>query len=128
MGFHTIQILAVAIGGATGAVLRFGISRGVHSVFGLSFPLGTLVVNVVGSFLIGFLSVYFLEKFASMPALRLGMTVGLLGALTTFSTFSLETLTLLDQGQLIKAAANVALNVVLCLLLAWLGMVFARQL
>lgn len=122
------QIMAIAAGGALGALLRYWTSVAVHSRLGSGFPYGTLVVNVVGSLLMGFLYIWLLERMSVGPALRAFLTIGLLGALTTFSTFSVETLALLESGQPTKAALNILLSVVVCLLAAALGIFAARQL
>jgi len=111
-----------------GAVMRFGVSNGVHAVFGRDFPYGTLTVNVLGSLLIGFCYITLLERFSLGPEWRAFIIIGILGAFTTFSTFSLETFNLIENGEIIKAAANVVLSVTICLLAAWIGIVIARQL
>lgn len=121
-----IQTLAIAGGGAVGALLRFWMSTGVYHLFGRSFPYGTLAVNVVGSLLMGFLYVLLIDKLSLGPAWRAALLVGLLGAFTTFSTFSLETLNLVEEGELIKAMMNVLLSVVLCLFAAWIGVLVGR--
>ena len=121
-----MQLLAIAAGGALGALMRFWVSSGVHGVAGRSFPYGTLTVNVLGSLLIGILYVAFNERLDVSPHWRALLLVGVLGAFTTFSTFSMETLELLEKGDVIKAAANVLLNVVLCISAAWLGVLLAR--
>lgn len=120
------NLLFVAMGGALGAVLRYGISSGIYTWFGRSFPYGTLVVNVVGSFLIGLLSILLVEKFDVPHEWRLALVVGVLGALTTFSTFSWDTLDLMQQGLMQRAFLNVLLNVVLCISVAWLGALWAK--
>ena len=111
-----------------GALLRFWVSTGVYGLLGREFPWGTLVVNVAGSALMGFLFVVFLERSAVSGELRAGILVGLLGAFTTFSTFSIETLTLIEQADYAKALLNVALSVVLCVLACWAGLALGRQL
>lgn len=123
-----LQLIAIAVGGAIGALLRFAMSSGVHKVFGRDFPYGTLAVNVLGSLLIGVLFILLIEKLAVAAEWRLGLMVGFLGAFTTFSTFSLETFALLEDGAFIKAGLNVLLSVVLCLAATWLGISLGRQL
>ena len=115
------------MGGALGAVLRYSISSGIYHWFGRSFPYGTLVVNVIGSLAIGLLSILLVEKFNVSQEVKLGLVVGVLGALTTFSTFSWDTLHLLDQGLVQKAFLNVLLNVTVCIGAAWIGATWAKQ-
>ena len=107
--------------------MRYGISSGIYSWFGRSFPYGTLVVNVMGSFAIGIFSILLIEKFNVSHELRLALVVGVLGALTTFSTFSWDTLDLMQQGLMQRAFLNVLLNVVMCIAAAWLGAQLARS-
>ncbi len=121
------NLLFVAMGGALGAMLRYGISSGIYAWFGRSFPYGTLAVNVMGSFAIGLLSILLVEKFDVPHEVRLALVVGVLGALTTFSTFSWDTLELLEQGLVQKAMWNVFLNVVVCLAAAWTGAQWAKS-
>lgn len=120
------NLLFVAMGGALGAMLRYGLSSGIYTWFGRSFPYGTLVVNVMGSFAIGLLSILLVEKFDVPHEVRLALVVGVLGALTTFSTFSWDTLELLEQGLVQKALLNVLLNVVVCIAAAWGGAQWAK--
>lgn len=122
------QLILIAAGGAIGAVMRFGVSNGVHAVFGRDFPYGTLTVNVLGSLLIGFGYITMLERLNLGPEWRAFIIIGILGAFTTFSTFSLETFNLIESGEMIKAAANILLSVTICLLAAWIGILVARQL
>ncbi|AHF03956.1 camphor resistance protein CrcB [Marichromatium purpuratum 984] len=123
-----LQLLAIAGGGALGALSRFWISTGVYRVLGRDFPWGTLAVNVIGSFLMGLLFVLLTERLAVAPEWRGAVLVGFLGALTTFSTFSIETLNLIEQGALLRATLNVGASVGVCVLLCWAGIALGRSL
>lgn len=114
--------LAIAIGGASGACLRYACNELMLNVLGKAFPFGTLLVNILGSFMLGLLYGMFSSGYIAASPWRALISIGLLGAFTTFSTFSLDTVLLLQQGDWIKAIANVLLNVLLCLTLAWLGL------
>jgi CrcB protein len=121
------NLLLVALGGSIGAIFRYLISIFMIQVFGSSFPFGTLLVNVIGSFFMGV--IYALGQMSHIsPELKALIGVGLLGALTTFSTFSNETLLLLQAGNWLKAILNVVLNLSLCLFVVYLGqqLVFSR--
>jgi CrcB protein len=122
-----MQALAIAGGGAVGALLRFWMSGWAYSLFGRGFPYGTLFINVLGSLFMGLLFVLLVERSAAAPEWRALLMVGLLGSFTTFSTFSLETLNLLEGGEFGKALLNILLSVLLCLLAAWGGVVAGRQ-
>ncbi len=123
------QIVAIALGGAIGAVLRFLVSSGVYSWLGRGMPYGTLVVNVAGSFLAGLLTeALILQRVAISQEFRAAILIGLLGAFTTFSTFTLETLYLIEKGTLGKAIANIGLSVFLCLAATWGGLLMGRVL
>lgn len=121
------SLILIATGGAIGAVLRYGASIGVYSLLGKGFPYGTLFVNVSGSLLMGLLSVLMLERFNIGPEWRAAVLVGLLGSFTTFSTFSIETLNLLEQGDLMRATMNMVLSVLVCLVAVWFGVLIGRQ-
>ena len=121
------KLLAIAVGGAFGALLRYGASNGVHNLFGRGFPYGTLFVNVMGSLAMGFLYVILLERSILGDEWRAAIQVGLLGAFTTFSTFSIETMLLLESGEPQKALMNVIASIGLCLLAVWIGIVMGRQ-
>ena len=86
------------------------------------------MVNVLGSLLMGFLYIMLIDKMSLGAVWRAALLVGLLGAFTTFSTFSIETLNLMEQGELVKALLNVVLSVVLCLFAAWIGVLAGRTL
>jgi CrcB protein len=122
------QVLAIATGGAAGALLRFWMSQGVYQLLGRGFPYGTLAVNVLGSLLMGLLFVFMLDRSQIAPEWRAAILIGLLGAFTTFSTFSIETLNLFEQGEQFKALMNAVLSVTLCLFATWLGVIIGRQL
>lgn len=122
-----INILFIAVGGAAGALLRYWVSNGAYLLFGRAFPYGTLSVNVLGSLLMGVLYVILVERIDSSAELRAGLIVGLLGAFTTFSTFSMDTINLIENGEQVKAGLNMLLSVALCVLACWLGMLAARQ-
>lgn len=121
-------VLAVAAGGAVGSVLRFWMATGVHALVGRSFPYGTLAVNVLGCLLMGFLFVLFLERLSNDAVLRAGILIGVLGGFTTFSSFSIETFNLIEQGEHLKAAMNMVASLVLCVAATWIGVILARQL
>jgi len=122
------QVLTIAAGGALGALMRFWVSNGIYGVFGRGFPYGTLVVNVLGSLMMGFLYILFLERMSVSPEVRGALLVGFLGAFTTFSTFSIETINLIEQADLLKAALNMVLSVGACVLACWAGVILGRQL
>lgn len=122
------QLLAIAVAGALGALLRFWISGWVYGIFGRDFPYGTLAVNMIGSLLMGISFVLLVERLGSAPEWRALVMIGFLGAFTTFSTFSLETVQLLEGGAMGRAMVNVLTSVVFCLAATWLGMLLGRQL
>ncbi|MBT3014094.1 MAG: fluoride efflux transporter CrcB [Candidatus Thiodiazotropha sp. (ex Lucina aurantia)] len=122
------QLIAIASGGAVGALFRFWVSSGIYSLLGRGFPYGTLVVNVLGSLVMGFLYVLLLERTTVSPEMRGALLIGFLGAFTTFSTFSIETLNLLEQAELLKAGLNILLSVIACVLACWFGLAVGRQL
>ena len=121
------QVIGIMFGGAVGALLRYFVSNGVYALLGRTFPYGTLAVNVIGSFLMGALTIILIEKFDMSEVIKLTLLVGFLGAFTTFSTFSLDTLNLINQGQILRAFLNMFLNVGICVLAVWLGLILGRQ-
>jgi len=122
------QLAAVAIGGAAGAVMRWLVASGIQRMAGGAFPWGTFAVNALGSFLLGFLFVWLIERSTAGELVRLAITVGFMGAFTTFSTYSLESVRLLQEGAFSMAFSNIFGQVLLCLLLTWLGIQIARVL
>jgi CrcB protein len=123
-----MQWLAVAAGGALGAMARFGLNSLVFPVLGNRFPLGTLLVNVTGSILMGILYVLIIERGILPAALRDLLMVGFIGAFTTFSAFSLDALALWQNGHLALAGAYVALSLALCLTGTLVAVVLTRLL
>lgn len=120
--------LAITVCGGLGCLSRYFISGWVYALLGRDFPYGTFVVNITGAFIIGFLMEFGLRSTLIPPTLRIGITVGFLGGLTTFSTFSYETFRLLEEGNFVTASANVFVSVLVCLLFTWVGITAARYL
>ena len=119
------MLIWIAIGGAAGSVLRFLIGGMVQRSGGVSFPLGTLAVNVIGAFLIGVLTQHYMHVQTS-PVLRTALITGFCGGFTTFSAFSIETVGLLEGGAYAKAAAYILLSVSLCLASTFAGIAAVR--
>ena len=113
--------------GALGCLARYYLSGWVYALLGRSFPYGTFAVNIIGAFFIGLLMELSLRSTLIPNNLRLGLTIGFMGGLTTFSTFSYETFKLMEESQFIAAFANVLASVAVCLLFTWLGIIVARQ-
>lgn len=112
-----------------GGLCRYWISNAVYFVFGRNFPSGTLVVNVSGSLLAGLLLTLILERYDGMGSqLRAFLLIGFLGGYTTFSSFSIETVALIETGRWLSASMNIFLNAILCVSVAWLGMIMGRNL
>jgi CrcB protein len=118
--------LIVGIGGFIGAIVRYALAIWIGQTWGRSFPLGTFVINVSGSFLIGLLMTLFAERYTVDPAWRLLFVVGFLGAYTTFSTFEYETGKLIKDSEWLFASMNVILSVVLGFVALKVGEVLAK--
>jgi len=121
-------VLYIAVFGALGCLSRYYLSGWVYELFGRAFPYGTFAVNIVGAFCIGLIMEFSLRSALVSPQLRIGLTIGFLGGLTTFSTFSYETFRLLEDGELLIASANVLFSVMTCLIFTWLGIIVAKAL
>jgi CrcB protein len=120
------QLVALAAAGAVGTLARFGLGQVVSGWLGDDFPYSTLAANALGSLLMGFLAHVLLHHPQIPPQARVPLTTGLLGAFTTFSTFSLDTVRLLEAGRQGAALANIASNVSLGLALCALGLAAGR--
>jgi CrcB protein len=120
--------VAIALFCAGGGLTRFYLSGWVYSQLGRASPYGTFAVNIIGAYLIGLIMEIGMRSTLIPDTLRLGLTVGFLGGLTTFSTFSYETFSLLEDGRFLTAFANISASVVVCLLFTWLGIVTVRTL
>lgn len=121
------QLFVIALAGAIGCVLRFVLSQQIQQSFARGFPLGILTVNVLGCLMMGFLATLFLERFTLSPHWRAAILVGFLGGFTTFSSFSIDTINLLELGAYGKALLYIVLSVVLCLLATWGGVQLGRS-
>lgn len=122
-----MKILYLGIFGGLGCIARYMVSGWVYNLAGKALPYGTLSVNVIGSLLLGLIMEGSLRSTLLSPELRFGITVGFMGGFTTFSTFSYETVRLLEEGSMVAAGANVLLNVTVCIAAALIGIYLARQ-
>lgn len=120
-----MDVFLVAVGGAIGSVARYACSGLAARAFGESFPWGTIIVNVLGSFVIGLVAAFAAPegRLFLTANTRLFLMFGICGGFTTFSSFSLQTLNLMRDGAWLWAGANVVSSVVLCVLFTWLGLV-----
>jgi len=128
--FYQIRMsiyIALAAGGSLGAVSRYWVSSTTYRWLGLDFPYGTLAVNLLGSLVMGFLSVLLVHRFHISEDIRIGLLAGFLGSFTTFSTFAMDTLHLAGNEALAKAVVYVLLSVLFCILGAWVGLLVAKQ-
>jgi CrcB protein len=122
-----MKILYLGVFGGMGCVARYWVSGWIYALAGKTLPYGTLAVNVAGSLLLGLVMEGSLRSTLLSPDLRFGLTVGFLGGFTTFSTFSYETVRLLEEGSVVAAGANILLNVSVCIVAALVGIYLARQ-
>lgn len=122
------MVFYIALFGALGCLTRYYLSGWVYELLGRVFPVGTFAVNILGAFCIGLIMEFGIRTTLISPTLRTGLTIGFLGGLTTFSTFSYETFRLLEEGEFLIASANVLLSVLVCLMFTWLGIMAARAL
>ncbi len=113
---------------AGGGLTRYYLSGWVYSLLGRAFPYGTFTVNIIGAYCIGLLMELGMRSTMLSDTLRVGLTVGFMGGLTTFSTFSYETFKLLEDGQFVTACVNILASVVVCLACTWLGIITVRSL
>src|SRR3989338_11714652 len=120
--------MLIFFGGGLGSILRYWLSMATYTWLGRLFPYGTLVVNIMGSFLMGLLTVLLVERMHHhVDPLRALLLFGLLGGFTTFSSFTMETWSLLEDGEVAKACLNIAGSVSLCLLAVAIGVLLGRQ-
>lgn len=122
-----VTYLWVAIGSAFGGCLRYWLTKAIDTAFSEGFPIGTLVINILGSFVIGFFATFTgTDGRVLVPSdMRVFVMVGICGGFTTFSAFSLQTLNLARDGDFFRAGLNIVLSVVLCLLFVWIGHIMA---
>ncbi len=121
-------LAAVAIGGSLGSVARYLVAVGAGRLVGTAFPWGTLVINIVGSFLIGVFAESFALSWNVSQTLRVFLIVGICGGFTTFSTFSLDTIVLMQRGELVPAGAYIVASVVLSIMALFGGLLLVRAL
>ena len=118
--------IAIGLGGAVGSVFRFWAANLIYDLLGRSFPLGTLFVNVSGCFLMGLLAELMVNRYPVASEIRAAILVGFLGGYTTFSTFALETFSLIEDGGYAKALINGLLSLLFCIGAVWLGVLIVR--
>lgn len=123
-----VVLLLIGLFGGAGCISRYLISSGLNAWLGKSFPYGTLAVNIIGSFIIGIIFEVAIRGSVVLPAIRLALTVGFLGGLTTFSSFSFETVELFLNGKYLVGVLNIASSLLLCFLATYLGITLVRQL
>lgn len=120
--------LLIFIGAGLGGISRYWLSYAIYQLLGRSFPFGTLIVNVSGCFLVGLLFILSVDRFGHIgPQFRSLLLIGFLGGYTTFSTFSLETVNLFENGAWLSGGLNIFLSLFLCLIATWFGIFCGRQ-
>ena len=120
------RLLFVGLGGFVGTIFRYWLGDLIAKRYGETFPLGTLAVNALGCLLIGFLFYFFYDRNLTSPTARTVVFVGVIGGFTTFSSYGLQTFTLLRDGQVFLALVNIVASNALCLVLVWLGCSLAK--
>lgn len=123
-----VNYVIVSLGAALGGVFRYGLSKATHSFLPISFPYGTLIVNITGSFLLGLIMFYLDPREIISARMRLFLTVGFCGGFTTFSTFSYETITLCRDSEFLIAGFNILANIIFCLAGVYLAYLFSKLL
>ena len=121
-------LLFIGLGGATGAIARYLLASWAHGLWESKLPMGTLLVNMLGSFAIGIVYVLLVERQLIHPDWRGVLMVGFLGAFTTFSTFSLETIVLIEAGHIVHGVAYMLSSAIVCVVMAGLAMQLTRML
>lgn len=119
--------VAIAVGGTVGCWARYGMTNLVQTIYGRDFPYATMSINLLGSFLMGFLFIETLERLPTSPELRTGILTGFLGGFTTFSTFSMESVLLVEQGYVLRAVLYMVLSTTLGFIAAFGGAYLARN-
>jgi CrcB protein len=122
-----LKLILIFVGSGLGGILRYAVQGLVQQLAAVSFPLGTLAVNVAGCFIIGVLAAVFSGPILIREEYRIGLTVGIIGGFTTFSTFGLETFNLANAGQVRLALANVLASCVLGFVAVWIGYRIAER-
>lgn len=121
------NLIVIAVGGALGTLSRYSLGLWISNKWNQGFPLHTFIINVMGAFLLGFINILLVERYAINPIWRLGIGVGFLGAFTTFSTFGYETMTLIQEGSLFTAMSYTLLSVLIGFTGVAVGMGLARS-
>jgi len=119
------HLLFIAMGGSLGSITRYNLSKNIHNLFNHIYPFGTMFVNATGSFLIGFLF-FFFENIIVSNDIKSFLTIGFLGAYTTFSTYSLETINFIRDGEIKVGLMNIIMSNIVCLLMVMAGMICSR--